>query len=377
MLGRLGDLRAPQGAAPRRPARASPAAWRSTCAPRCASARRTSTCSSGRTAIATCRRCSTQATRAARSARRPAARPRRDLRRSRPWRAAPACAPGSRIMRGCDKFCTFCIVPYVRGRERSLPVAVAARAGARAGGRAARREIVFLGQTVNAYRHDGWDFARPAARDRRRSTGIARIRFTSPHPADMTDARDRRDGGVRRRSAAAPPAGAVGLRPRARAHGARATRSADYEALVERLRAARARASRSPPTSSSASRARTTTTSPPPRRCCAASRYDAAFLFKYSSRDGTRAARWADDVPDDEKGRRLERLIALQETISAERNRALVGADVEVLVEGPARRPEGWVSGKTPHMKTVVFPGPAAPGTLVRRARRARRPRTR
>jgi tRNA-2-methylthio-N6-dimethylallyladenosine synthase len=94
-------------------------------------------------------------------------------------------------------------------------------------------------------------------------------------------------------------------------------------------------------------------------------RYDAAFLFRYSSRDGTRAARWPDDVPDADKARRLERLIALQETISAERNRALVGADVEVLVEGPARRPEGWSSGKTPHMKTVVFPGPAAPGTLV------------
>jgi tRNA-2-methylthio-N6-dimethylallyladenosine synthase len=94
-------------------------------------------------------------------------------------------------------------------------------------------------------------------------------------------------------------------------------------------------------------------------------RYDAAFLFRYSSRDGTRAGRWPDDVADAEKGRRLERLIALQETISAERNRMLVGTDVEVLVEGPARRPEGWVSGKTPHMKTVVFPGPAAPGALV------------
>jgi tRNA-2-methylthio-N6-dimethylallyladenosine synthase len=93
--------------------------------------------------------------------------------------------------------------------------------------------------------------------------------------------------------------------------------------------------------------------------------YDAAFLFRYSAREGTRAARWDDDVPDAEKGRRLERLIALQETIAAARNQRLVGADVEVLVEGPARRPEGWVSGKTPQMKTVVFPGPAAPGSLT------------
>jgi tRNA-2-methylthio-N6-dimethylallyladenosine synthase len=93
--------------------------------------------------------------------------------------------------------------------------------------------------------------------------------------------------------------------------------------------------------------------------------YDAAFLFRYSARDGTRAARWDDDVPDLEKARRLERLIALQEEIATRRNRRLVGAQVEVLVEGPARRPDGWMSGKTPQMKTVVFPGPAAPGELV------------
>jgi tRNA-2-methylthio-N6-dimethylallyladenosine synthase len=95
-------------------------------------------------------------------------------------------------------------------------------------------------------------------------------------------------------------------------------------------------------------------------------RYDSAFLFKYSPREGTRAFRWEDSVPEAEKARRLERLIALQETISAEINRTLLGAEVEVLVEGPARRPAGWVSGKSPQMKTVVFPGPAAPGDLVR-----------
>jgi tRNA-2-methylthio-N6-dimethylallyladenosine synthase len=93
--------------------------------------------------------------------------------------------------------------------------------------------------------------------------------------------------------------------------------------------------------------------------------YDSAFLFRYSARDGTRAAKWDDDVPDDEKSRRLERLIALQETLSGACNRRLLGSDVDVLVEGPARRPDGWMSGKSPQMKTVVFPGPAVPGTLV------------
>jgi len=70
-------------------------------------------------------------------------------------------------------------------------------------------------------------------------------------------------------------------------------------------------------------------------------------------------------VPAAEKQRRLERLIELQESIAAERNRQWLGAEVEVLVEGPARRPDGWMSGKSPQLKTVVFQGPAEPGSLV------------
>jgi tRNA-2-methylthio-N6-dimethylallyladenosine synthase len=95
-------------------------------------------------------------------------------------------------------------------------------------------------------------------------------------------------------------------------------------------------------------------------------RYDSAFLFKYSPREGTRAFRWEDSVPESEKAARLQRLIAIQEAISAEINRSLLGEEVEVLVEGPARRPTGWMFGKTPQMKTAVFPGPASVGDLVR-----------
>ena len=95
-------------------------------------------------------------------------------------------------------------------------------------------------------------------------------------------------------------------------------------------------------------------------------RYDSAFLFKYSPREGTRAFKWTDDVPEDVKSDRLARLIAAQERTSAERNRAFVGREVEVLVEGPARRTDGWVTGKARDFRTVVLPGPAAPGDLVR-----------
>jgi tRNA-2-methylthio-N6-dimethylallyladenosine synthase len=96
-------------------------------------------------------------------------------------------------------------------------------------------------------------------------------------------------------------------------------------------------------------------------------RFDGAFMFKYSRRDHTKAAKWDETVSDAEKARRLQEVIAVQERIAAEINAAVVGQEVEVLVEGPARRRTGWLAGKTPHFKTTVFPaGGATPGDLVR-----------
>jgi tRNA-2-methylthio-N6-dimethylallyladenosine synthase len=86
-------------------------------------------------------------------------------------------------------------------------------------------------------------------------------------------------------------------------------------------------------------------------------RYDSAFSFKYSVREHTRAHRLGDSVSEEEKGRRLAELIAMQEAISLERNRKLIGETFSVLVEGPARRGEGRMAGKTPQFKTATFPG--------------------
>jgi tRNA-2-methylthio-N6-dimethylallyladenosine synthase len=85
-------------------------------------------------------------------------------------------------------------------------------------------------------------------------------------------------------------------------------------------------------------------------------RYDHAFMFKYSRREFTRAAVWEDTVSEAEKGRRLQEVILLQEQIAAEINAGTVGQDVEVLVEGPARRGRGWLAGKNRQFKTTVFP---------------------
>ncbi len=265
------------------------------------------------------------------------------------------------IMRGCDRFCTFCIVPYVRGRERSLPgpvlieqVHAVVAAGA--------REVVFLGQTVNAYRHEDWDFAR-LLRETARVAGLKRIRFTSPHPAEMDDALIE----VMASCAAIAPQLHLPVQSGSDSVLVRMARDytvAQYEALVERLRTRIPALALSTdvivgfPDESDSDFAATEALL---RRV----RYDSAFLFKYSAREGTRAFKWPDSVPEEEKAQRLTQLIALQEATSAERNRAWIGHTVDVLVEGAARRPEGWMMGKSPQFKTVVFPGPAAVGSLA------------
>ncbi len=278
----------------------------------------------------------------------------------------PARTPGAvrawvTAMRGCDRFCTFCVVPFVRGRERSLP-AEAVVADVRAAVANGAREVVLLGQTVNAY-HDGTcDFAALLARIAE-VDDLLRIRFTSPHPADMTPALIR--------TIAELPKVAPQLHLPVQsgsdtvlARMARDYTVAEYRDLVDALRTAVPDLALSTdiivgfPDESPADFDATC-------RLLEDIRFDHAFLFKFSRRSLTRAAKWADSVPEQEKSRRLSHVIALQETISAERNRRWIGRRIEVLVEGPARRPPGHVAGKTPHFTTAIVAGEAAPGTLL------------
>jgi tRNA-2-methylthio-N6-dimethylallyladenosine synthase len=267
------------------------------------------------------------------------------------------------IMRGCDKFCTFCIVPFVRGRERSVPAA-AVLEQVRAAAAQGYREVVFLGQTVNAYRDGETDFAALLhAADA--VEGIERIRFTSPHPSDMTDAAI--DAMARCRKVSPQlhlplQSGSTAVLERM----ARGYDADDYLRLVERLRAAVPDLALSTdiivgfPGETERDLAATLAV-------MRAVRYDHAFMFKYSRRDHTRAAKWDETVDEAEKTRRLQAVIALQEEIAAEINAGWIGREVEVLIEGPAKRPEGWVAGKTPQFKTAVLPaGDAKPGDLVR-----------
>jgi len=269
---------------------------------------------------------------------------------------APARADGVRawisIMRGCDKFCAFCIVPYVRGRERSLPVGEVIKQIEHAAAEGFK-EIVLLGQTVNAYRDGDVDFAE-LLRRADRIPGIERIRFTSPHPADMTDE------AVDAIATCAKVCPQVHL-PLQSASDAvldrmrRTYTIAQYDTLVAKLRAA------IPGLALTTDiivgfPGETAEDFEATRSAMRRIRYDGAFVFKYSPRLGARSAEWPETVDEEEKARRISILIEEQKQTSLEINAASVGSEVEVLVEGPAKRdPEQWF-GKTLQFKTAVFP---------------------
>ncbi|MFZ1887638.1 MAG: tRNA (N6-isopentenyl adenosine(37)-C2)-methylthiotransferase MiaB [Candidatus Binataceae bacterium] len=256
------------------------------------------------------------------------------------------------IMRGCDKFCAFCVVPYVRGRERSIAPADLMREIRGLADRGVK-EIVMLGQTVNAYRSGDTDFA-ALLRMTARIDGVERIRFTSPHPSNMSDA----------------AIDAIASEPKVMPHlhlpvqsGSNRILAAmdrsytveEYLALVAKVRAAVPgialttdvivgfHGEEESDFEATLALMRTV-------------RFDQAFSFKYSIRENTRAYRLGDTVSEEEKGRRIAAVISLQETMSLERNRATIGRTYPILIEGPARRGIGLLAGKTPQFKTAVFP---------------------
>lgn len=279
----------------------------------------------------------------------------------------PKRAPGIRawitVQRGCDKFCTYCVVPFTRGRERSLPLADLVRQVEHAAAQGFR-EIVFLGQTVNSWRHDAHDFADllRAAND---VDGISRIRFTSPHPSDMTG----------RVIEAMATCGKVMPHVHLPMQSGsdrileamnRTYTLAEFRAVAARLRAAIPGVALSTdvivgfPGEDEGDYTRTV-------EAVTELRFDSAFLFKYSARPDTKAFRWPETVSEEEKGARLAHLIDVQHAISGELNDARLGAIEDVLIEGPSRGHEAQLYGKSAGFKTVVLPDDgSAPGTIRR-----------
>jgi tRNA-2-methylthio-N6-dimethylallyladenosine synthase len=261
------------------------------------------------------------------------------------------------IQRGCDYRCTFCIVPYTRGPEKNREPRAILREIARLAGEGIS-EFTLLGQTVNSYRYDGWDFPR-LLRAIARLDGVRRVRFTSPHPNDVTqelvETMAEEDAICAHIHLPVQSGSDQVLRRMAR----RYTRE-EYLAKVELLREL------VPPIAVSTDiivgfPGETDEDFEETLSLVRAVRFDDAFTFKYSPREGTPSTRMRDEwtVPDAVAGARLERLIELVREIAAEKNMALVGKTVEVLVEKKARRGD-LLQARTDTNKVVLVPGPEA-----------------
>jgi tRNA-2-methylthio-N6-dimethylallyladenosine synthase len=285
----------------------------------------------------------------------------------------PRRQPGVRawvtVQRGCDKFCTYCVVPYTRGRERSLPLEQLVRQVESAAAQG-HREIVFLGQTVNSW-HDGThDFA-DLLRAADAVPGVLRIRFTSPHPSDMSE---RVVDAIAECDKVMPHVHLPlqSASDRVLAAMQRTYTLAGYEAVLARIR------ERIPGVAVSTDiivgfPGETEADFEATRAYMARARFDSAFLFKYSARPDTRAWRTAETVSDDEKGRRLQALIEQQHAISGGIMDGFLGRVVEVLVEGPSLRGRGveaaQLHGKSREFKTVVWPDDGSPAGTLRRVK--------
>ena len=273
------------------------------------------------------------------------------------------------IQRGCDKFCTFCVVPFTRGRERGAAPREVLRQ-VRELADAGYREVVLLGQTVNSYVWPGGPGDPPVAfaellRAVARIDGIERIRFTSPYPVDFTDdviAAIAEEPKVCAYVHLPVQSGSDDVLERMR----RGYTVADYRAIVARLRAAMPDIALSTDILSGFS-GETEADHAATLALMREVRFDSAFMFAYSERDLTFAAKkLPDDVSPEVKQRRLAEIVALQERISAEVFAAQVGKRERVLVTGPSRRDPAQLVGRTDGFKTVILPpGVGAVGELV------------
>lgn len=269
------------------------------------------------------------------------------------------------IMYGCDNFCSYCIVPYVRGRERSRDMDAIVREAEELyhGG---VKEIMLLGQNVNSY-GKGLPGEPTFAQLLRRldAIGIPRIRFMTSHPKDLSDELIAAMGECKHvcpQFHLPVQSGSDEILKAMNRHYDRAS----YLDKVEKLRRAVPGIGLTTdiivgfPGETEAQFEDTLS-------LVRQVGYDSAFTFIYSPRPGTKAAKMTDQVPADVAQARLERLLKAQEAAQAEAQKRFLGMEEEVLVESLSRRSDKAVSGKGLHGVSVTFPGTEADiGQIVR-----------
>jgi tRNA-2-methylthio-N6-dimethylallyladenosine synthase len=260
------------------------------------------------------------------------------------------------VQEGCDRFCTFCVVPYTRGAEYSRPAAAIEREVRDLVARGVR-EITLLGQNVNAWRGEGERGLAGLIQRLARIPGLARIRYTTSHPADMDEALIAAHGEV---PALMPylhlPVQSGSdrvLKAMNRAHTAES-----YLATIAKVRAARPDIAISGdfivgfPGEREADFEAT-------MALVREVRYASAFSFRYSRRPGTPAASMAGQVAEAVAAERLARLQALLAEQQLAFNAGLVGREIDILVEKPGRHP-GQVIGRSPYLQSVHCEGAEA-----------------
>lgn len=267
------------------------------------------------------------------------------------------------IMRGCDKFCTFCVVPFTRGRERSRALPLITDELKRLWD-SGFKEVTLLGQNVDSYRDENLnaDFADLLIASAR-AVPQMRIRYTTSHPQDMTDkvieamaeydnickyihlpfqsgsdrilklmnrtyTVDHYLGRIRKIKETMP---GCALSTDVIAGFCTETEE-DHQGTLNLLREVR---------------------------------YDGAYMFAYSPRENTKAWKMGDDVPDDVKARRLNEIIELQNEIAREINEGEIGMIHDVLVEGPSKRNATEWKGRSDTNKTIIFPHEDQRGYIV------------
>jgi tRNA-2-methylthio-N6-dimethylallyladenosine synthase len=260
------------------------------------------------------------------------------------------------IMQGCDNCCSYCIVPSVRGRERSRPSNdILAEIAALI--QTETKEVTLLGQNVNAYAKNKppeLTFPQLLAKINE-IPGLERIRFTTSHPRDLTEETIEAFGTLEHLCEHLHLPFQTGsdavLARMNRGH----TRE-EYLAQVKRLREVTPQISITAdvivgfPGEQEADFDRTL-------ELMQAVEFDGLFSFKYSPRQGTRAAQWPDDCPPEVKQRRLERLQELQRGMTLKKNKGLEATVQEVLVEGRSRNSPDHMTGRTRCNRIVNFPG--------------------
>jgi len=257
------------------------------------------------------------------------------------------------IMRGCENFCSYCVVPYTRGRERSRdPQTIVDEA--RSLFAQGYREVTLLGQNVNSYKWDDTGFASLIGMVAQVNP-LLRVRFATSHPKDLSDE-------LLRTMAAYPNICRsihLPLQSGSNRILKRMNRKYDRDWYMKRIEAIRTYL---PDCAISTDIiagfcSETDEDHRDTLEMMRTAAYDYAFMFKYSERPGTLAhKKYPDDVPDEVKSSRLKEIIDLQQELSHKSNRADVGKTFEVLAESTSKKSGMELSGRNSHNKVVVFP---------------------